>query len=566
MTEPPKGEKASRHLWLLDVRTRQARQFTNSAKSEMAGRWSPDGRWLAFVSDRGDKLQLYVMPADGGEAMLLADQEVAEERLEWSPDGRQIAFVAKEPKTPAEETREKEKDDARVVDRDDKPGRLFIADVASKKARLVTPAPWKVPEAQWLPQGDRIDGTLAPIVGPSGPVRGIRVSADGRNLAYLGSPTAGPEPGDLFLLSLTSPGAAPRDLTADGIDRTVDDFAWARDGSLVALVEAGVSSALYAVSPDGKSRALRALPVTADEFVPFGPVETIAFVGEKTTEAPEIWIGKQGGTAERVTRLNESWKAIPLAEPEILRYPSFDGTPIEGLLLRPPGSAPGKKVPLVVLVHGGPTGRWEDRFEAWGQLLAARGCAVFYPNVRGSTGYGARFMTMNRGDWGGADFKDLMAGVDLLVARGLADPDRLGIGGWSYGGFMAMWAVTQTKRFKAAVAGAGLSDLMSEFGTEGEPAYDEWFYGLPYETPEGFLKSSPITYVRNGRTPTLILQGEADAVDPAGQSREFYRALKRYGVVSDLVLYPREGHGFKEEKHRLDVLTRVVAWFEKYLK
>jgi len=191
---------------------------------------------------------------------------------------------------------------------------------------------------------------------------------------------------------------------------------------------------------------------------------------------------------------------------------------------------------------------------------------VFYPNVRGSTGYGHRFVTMNRGDWGGGDFKDLMAGVDFLIARGVADPERLGIGGWSYGGYMAMWAVTQTPRFRAAVAGAGLSDLTSEFGTEDEPAYDEWFYGLPYETPAGFVNSSPLTHVKAARTPTLILQGEADVVDPIGQSQEFYRALKRYGVPAEFVVYPREGHGPTEEKHRLDVLNRVVGWYEKYLK
>ena len=158
------------------------------------------------------------------------------------------------------------------------------------------------------------------------------------------------------------------------------------------------------------------------------------------------------------------------------------------------------------------------------------------------------------------------AGVDFLTSRGVADAGRLGIGGWSYGGYMAMWAVTQTPRFRAAVAGAGLSDLTSEFGTEDEPAYDEWFYGLPYETPAGFVKSSPLTYVRAARTPTLILQGEADVIDPIGQSQEFYRALKRYGVPAEFVVYPREGHGPKEEKHRLDILNRVVGWYERYLK
>jgi dipeptidyl aminopeptidase/acylaminoacyl peptidase len=173
---------------------------------------------------------------------------------------------------------------------------------------------------------------------------------------------------------------------------------------------------------------------------------------------------------------------------------------------------------------------------------------------------------MNRADWGGGDFKDLMAGVDFLIARGIADPDRLGIAGWSYGGYMASWAITQTNRFKAAITGAGLSDLASEFGTEDGSSYDEWFFGTPYEKPQGFVNSSPITFVKHARTPTLILQGEADVTDPIGQSQQLYRGLKRYGVETEFVLYPREGHGFREEKHQLDVLNRIVNWFEAHLK
>ena len=219
-----------------------------------------------------------------------------------------------------------------------------------------------------------------------------------------------------------------------------------------------------------------------------------------------------------------------------------------------------------MLVHGGPTGAWRDTFEAWGQLLATAGYAVLYPNVRGSTGYGYDFMVVNRADWGGGDFKDVMAGVDWLVAQHIADPGRLGIAGWSYGGYMASFAITQTNRFKAAVTGAGMSDLAAEFGTEDGPAYDEWFYGLPYEKPDGFRRGSPLTYITHARTPTLILQGEDDVTDPIGQSQALYRALKRYGVETELVLYPREGHGLREEAHLIDRLTRIVGWFDRHLK
>jgi dipeptidyl aminopeptidase/acylaminoacyl peptidase len=191
---------------------------------------------------------------------------------------------------------------------------------------------------------------------------------------------------------------------------------------------------------------------------------------------------------------------------------------------------------------------------------------VIYPNVRGSTGYGQKFVEMNRADWGGGDFKDVMAAVDAMIARGVADPNRLGIGGWSYGGYMAAWAVTQTTRFRASVSGAPVIDLASEFGTEDGSQYDEWFYGTPYEKLEGFIRSSPITFVKNVKTPTLLLQGDADETDPIGQSQQFYRGLKRYDVPSDFVVYPREPHGLREEQHLLDRLERILAWFDKYLE
>ena len=202
-----------------------------------------------------------------------------------------------------------------------------------------------------------------------------------------------------------------------------------------------------------------------------------------------------------------------------------------------------------------------------GQLLVQRGYAVFCPNIRGSVGYGLDFVTANRRDWGGGDFKDVMAGVDYMIAQGIADPDRLGIGGWSYGGYMAAWAVTQTDRFKAAVSGAPMTDLASEYGTEFASinAYDTWYLGTPYENLKLFQERSPVTHVKNVKTPTLLLSGENDQTDPLGQCQQFYRGLKRYGVETEFVIFPREGHGIREEKHRIDMLNRIISWFEKYI-
>lgn len=589
VSEPPKGSNRSRHIWILDVRTREVRQFTNSAKSEFAPRWSPDGRRLAFLSDREEATQIYLLPTDGGEAVRLTEGKNGARAFEWSPDGKQIAFLAPEPKTEAEEKKDKDKDDARLVDRDDKHTRLWLIDIETKKVRQLTEGNWEVQEAKWTPPGDRLivsatdhpesdqdtnrifsvsvsNGEMKQIAAPRGPFGQLSVSPDGNLVAYLAARVDGPAPHDLYLQPLT--GGPARNLTAASVDRPIVNSVWRADGSIFALAQNGFRTQFYRVTPDGKAEAQSGFKVNPGSFDV--TAKALAFAGETAVDAPEVWLSVAGTTqpavAESVTNFNESWKQIPLVKPEFLRYKSFDGTEIEAALLKPAGYQTGTKVPLVVIVHGGPTGRWADSFQSWGQLLAARGYAVLYPNVRGSTGYGHRFVEMNRADWGGGDFKDVMAGVDFLIASGIADPDRLGIAGWSYGGYMASWAITQTNRFKAAMTGAGLSDLASEFGTEDGSSYDEWFFGTPYEKPQEFIDSSPITFIKNARTPTLILQGEADVTDPMGQSQQLYRGLKRYGVETNFVLYPREGHGFREEKHQLDVLNRIVSWFEGHLK
>jgi dipeptidyl aminopeptidase/acylaminoacyl peptidase len=604
VTEPPQGTTRPRHLWMLDVATGLVRQITTSAKSEWAPRWSPDGRTLAMLSDRGGPAQVYLLPmATGGEAVPLTDTKEAVREFRWSPDGRTFALLMPEPKPDALERREREKDDGRVVDKDDRRPRLWTVDVATHELRQVTRGTWDISDFEWLPDGTRLvavandhpesdrwidrlyaiamtDGTFSEVAAPRGPFGGLAVSPDGRTIAYVGSRVDGPEPHDIYLQPVG--GGAAVNLTGTTLDRGVRQVHWTSGSALMAIAERGFKSAFVTVDRQaGQPAAIRGIDVNPTTFARANN-GTLAFVGETVTEAPEVWLKTSAGTAKKVTALNAQWAPRPVVAPEFIKYKSFDGVEIEAALLLPRSvdrpavdrSAPDRSakasrdtaLPLVVLVHGGPTGRWSDSFEPWGQLLVSRGYAVLYPNVRGSTGYGQRFIEMNRADWGGGDFKDVMAGVDAMIARGVADPDRLGIGGWSYGGYMAAWAVTQTTRFKAAVSGAPVIDMASEFGTEAGPAYDEWFYGLPYEKLDGFVKSSPITYVKSAKTPTLLLQGEDDVTDPIGQSQQFYRGLKRYGVESDLVLYPREGHGLREEKHLLDRLDRVIAWFDKYLK
>ena len=599
VADPVKGTARARAIWMLDVASGAARPLTFSGRNDASPRWAPDGRSIAFLSDRDGPAQLYRLDLRGGEAERLTDRKDAIRAFRWSPDGRRIALLMPEARTDAMQQRERDKDDARVEDRSERHARVWLLDVGTRALTQATTVNWRIDQIEWTPDGSALiaiahprpesdqwneriytidlrDGRFSPVGEPHRPIGGITISPDGKTVAYIGGRLDGPSSHDLYVQPID--GGTPRNLTAVALDRPVSQVQWIDNGSLMAVVARGFASELAIVGDDGSVRPLDRFEVNPSQFARSAS-GAIAFVGDTTTRAPELWLKPANGPARPVTRLNEKWSSIPIATPEFVKYKSADNVEIEAALLRPTTSHPTTNHPttnppnpqsptpnpLVVLVHGGPTGRWTDSFEPWGQLLAARGYAVLYANVRGSTGYGHRFVEMNRSDWGGGDFKDVMAGVDWAIAQGIADPNRLGIGGWSYGGYMAAWAVTQTNRFKAAVSGAPVIDMASEFGTENESGYDEWFYGTPYEKLDGFIRSSPMTYVKNVKTPTLLLQGTDDETDPLGQSQQFYRGLKRYNVETELVVYPREPHGFREEKHLVDRLTRIIAWYDKYL-
>lgn len=589
VTEPPKGERRARHIWMYDKKSGSVRQFTYSAKDESSPRWSPDGKQLAFLSDRDEHQQIYVMRADGGEATALTKGKRSVHSFAWSPDAKQIAFLAPDVKSDAEEKKEKDKDDARIVDREDKQARLWLLTLATSEAKALSEAKWEFSELAWLPTGDRIivsatdhpesdqethrifsvaaaDGSRKLLIAPHGPFGDLRVSPDGKTVSYVGCRVDGPSPHDLMLLDIGQ--RATHNLTGASLDRAVREHWWTRDGSMLALYADGFRNKFIGFSPEGMSKNPANPPANNVTGFAVSDSGEVVFVGQSATTPPELWLWDQKNAPRQVSHLNDSWKQFTLSMPEFYKYKSFDGLEIEAALLKPAGADGKSKLPLIALIHGGPTANWQEAIEIWGQLLAARGYAVFYPNIRGSVGYGQKFIEVNRGDWGGGDFKDVMWGVKDLIDRGIADQAKLGIGGWSYGGYMAEWAVTQTNDFKAAVSGAGLSNLISEYGSEEHPAYDEWFYGVPYEPDRlaNYLNSSPFVHLKNAKRPTLILQGEADTTDPLGQSQELYRGLKHYGVESELVVYPREPHGFREEKHLLDRLNRILAWYDKHLK
>jgi dipeptidyl aminopeptidase/acylaminoacyl peptidase len=589
VAEPPKGQRRARHIWLYDKKSGAVRQFTFSGKEETSPRWSPDGKQLAFLSNRDDQQQIYVMRADSGEAAAVTKGKRSVRTFAWSPDGKQIAYLAPDSKSEAEEKKDKDKDDARVVDKDEKQPRLWLLTLATSEAKALTDSKWEISELAWLTTGDRLvvsatdhpesdqethrifsisvpDGSRRLILAPHGPFRDLQVSPDGAAVSYLGCRVDGPAPHDLMLLDIGK--RATRNLTGASLDRAILEHRWTKDGSALVLYADGFRNKLVGFSPEDMSQNPANPPATNVNAFAVSDTGEVVFAGQSATTPPELWLWDQKNSPQQVSHLNDSWKQFTLSAPEFYKYKSFDGLEIEAALLKPAGADPKNKLPLIALIHGGPTSNWQDSIEVWGQLLAARGYAVFYPNIRGSVGYGQKFVEMNRGDWGGDDFKDVMWGVKDLIARGIADPSKLGIGGWSYGGYMAEWAVTQTNEFKAAVSGAGLANLISEYGSEEHPSYHEWFYGVPYESDSlvRYLNGSPFTQLKNVKTPTLILQGEADTTDPPGQSWELYRGLKHYGVEAQLVMYPRESHVLREEQHRLDRLNRMLAWYEKYVQ
>jgi dipeptidyl aminopeptidase/acylaminoacyl peptidase len=590
VSEAPKGDQRAQHIWMYDKKTDAVRQFTYSKKSETSPRWSPDGSQLAFLSNRGgDEQQIYLMNNSGGEAAARTKGKSSIKSFAWSKDGKYIAYIAPDAKTEEDEKKEKDKNDARIADKDNKQPRVWLLPVESGEPKAITPANWEIKELAWMPSGqnlvvsatdhpqsdqntDRIfgvhvpDGEMIRLAAPRGPFGQIRVSPNGKTIAYIGAREDGPSPHDLMLLPVENDAA--RNISGLSLDRQIFDFKWLRDGTLLAISADGFHTKFSAFGANGAIKEIAStVPINPSAFAVSDGGEGF-FVSQTATQPQELFVWDQKANPRQITHINDAWKQYSLATPEFYKYKSFDGQEIEAALLKPAGYNGKTKLPLIALIHGGPTGAWEDTVETWGQLLVARGYVIFYPNIRGSIGYGQKFIEMNRGDWGGGDFQDVMAGVDDLIARGIADPGKLAIGGWSYGGYMSEWAITQTSRFKAAVSGAGLSNLISEYGTEQHPSYDEWFYGVPYEPEKitGFLNSSPFVHLKNAKTPTLILQGEADTVDPAGQSLELYRGLKRYGVDTELVLYPREPHGFHEEKHLVDRLNRILAWYDKYLK
>jgi dipeptidyl aminopeptidase/acylaminoacyl peptidase len=590
-------------LYIAPVNGGGPKRLTSNHGRDSDPQWAPDSSSLVFLSTRPDNAgsQLYRIHAEGGAPAALTRHPTTISSFAWSPDGKQIAFLATEPPSEALKKRLQRGDDGITLDSFDTdqnapPQRVWILDVATGQTRIVSTGQYHVTSVAWSPDGSRFLLTITdhanldyewtrarlavvPVRGSAPEVycatRGKLARPgwipDGSGISFLGASANGTEQAPSSLFVCRGAGSAPVNLT-QGQRYSAQGYRWLPDSRSLVLTIVERNSR-YLAKLDAGSRRLEKLSVPRQ--VISGDVSLsrdgrqLACVFEEPHRPPDLWAGPLGEQLRQITHLNPALEELTYGETEELDWKARDGWDITGILVKPVGYQTGVRYPMVVQVHGGPESADLNGFQlSWAQLFAAHGYAVFLPNYRGSVGRGVDYTIANHGDRGGKDFLDILDGVDALIARGIADPARLAIGGWSYGGFMSSWAVTQTDRFKAAVVGVGITDWFSLMGMAPVPMWnaEAHFLVWPYDQPEAYWKFSPALQVKKVKTPTLLLWGEVDPLVPPAQGREFFRGLRLYGVPSEMVVYPREGHGLRERLHRRDAYGRVLDWYARYVK
>jgi dipeptidyl aminopeptidase/acylaminoacyl peptidase len=571
-----------------------------AARQEHDVAWSADNQRIAFLSDAGSpgQLQLFIVAANGGAPKQLTHLKGFLSAPGWSPDGKTIAMLFTENATRASGPLVAETPDEGVVSEDLHEQRLTLVDAATARVRQISPADLYVYEFDWAHDGKRLVVTAAhgsgddnwyiaslmAVDAASGAMRTLiekpgrqiaqpHWSPDGQKIAFIGGlmsdePIAG---GDIY--SVAADGGEMSNLTPD-MKFSAFNLKWSADSSHIifaGIVDGGSGIARLDVADDKVVELWRGEERVAD--TDFGcsislsaDGKSSAVVRQSFTQPAEVWVGAIGEWRQithRNSGLRQAWgKSVSL------HWTTDIGT-VQGWLTYPKDFDAAKKYPLVVRVHGGPSWAvmpyWPTPSD-YAMALPSQGYFVLQPNPRGSYGQGEKFTAANVKDFGYGDFRDILAGVDEAIKVAPIDPARLGITGWSYGGYMTMWSVTQTNRFRAAVSGAGLANFLSYYG---ENKIDQWmipFMGATvYDDPELYAKMSPITFIKKVATPTLVIVGDSDGECPPPQSYEFWHALKTLGVPTELVIYPHEGHHFANPAHSRDVIERSVEWFNQYL-
>lgn len=591
-------------IWLASADGKRNDQITFSDKTSTNPKFSPDGNWLAFTSTRKDnKSNIYVLRVSGGEAEMITDVKSGVGDFEWSPDGRWIAFTMNDPKTDDEERADRGRNDFRWVDENIKMSRLYVMPVTKdangkREPRKLTSMERSVTGFDWSPDGAKIafshvsdpradfwpssDISVVDVAG--GTVMALAAtnlaesdpiySPDGKSIAMSVSdgPVRWAQSNRINIVPAEGGTAKVMPLSYDGQPGMVG---WSEDGTKIYFIEGkGVATGLYQIDVAAE-KITEPLPgsalLTGVSISPKGDI--FAVVGQGASQPPAVFVGKLTDSGPvKVSTANDEVAKMQVGKTEVVKWKSKDGREVEGLLTYPNNYAAGTKVPLIVNIHGGPAGVFSQNYIGGRGVypiatFASRGYAILRPNPRGSSGYGTEFRRANIKDWGVGDYEDIMSGVDHVIAMGVADPDRLGVMGWSYGGYMTSTIITKTTRFKAASAGAPVTNMMSFNGTADIPSFiPDYFESEFWDKPEIYAKHSAMFNIKNAKTPTLIEHGEADVRVPISQGYELYNALKRQGVPTRMIVLPRQPHGPNEPKMQLAAMQANLDWFEKYLK
>jgi dipeptidyl aminopeptidase/acylaminoacyl peptidase len=617
-----KEDKSSTHIWMVSVDGASDRQITSSQDSESSPRWSPDGKSLAFTSSRPGPAkgnQVWLLDRAGGEAVQLTDVKGRLQSYEWSPDSKRLALVIGDPDPEAETPPAGSPDSGGARGRVPKPividrykfkqdgqgyllsGRhsyIYLFDIGTKKLDRLTSGTWDEAAPSWSPDGTRIafasNHASDPDREPSSQVfvadarpgstekrmtptssrgRGrLDWSPDGKWISFLEGDEKkyGAYSMDhLAIVAADGSGAPTRVKAVDDLDRGVSAPQFSADGrslSFSVTDDRSVYPARVAVAGGAVERLMSA-PIVVSSWTSEAGCSAVLSGGDaRATEVQAL----EGGALRQLTRQNDALFAeLQIAPTEEVSFKSKDGTDVHGLLTRPVGYLSGTKVPLLLRIHGGPNSQDAHAFSTERQWFAANGYAVLAVNYRGSAGRGAKFSKAIFADWGHYEVEDLQAGVDHVVRMGVADPDRLGVGGWSYGGILTDYLIASDQRFKAATSGAGTAFTVAFYGTDQYIIQYDYEIGPPWNPKawETYQKISyPFLHADRIKTPTLFLGGERDFNVPIEGSQQMYQALRSLGIDTQLVIYPNENHGITRPSYQRDRLERYVAWYDKYLK
>ncbi len=570
-------------------------QLTDGDAQNSQPEWSPDSRWIGYLSFQFDShtQQIFLVKRTGGKPVKLTEIKTSVSLFRWSPDGSTIAFLSRD------SVGSEQKDDAIAVDRDFQMTHLWAVDIPTKSIRRLTEGKFTILDFSWSPDGGSIVFSAQPR--PTHPpdyyesdlflldVKSLKLrkilsqpgkeisplwSSDGKWIACVSNGGVYDWIGNEYILVVRAETGESKNLTKD-FDEVARIVTWSSDSKWIYFTAAqGTSSHLFRVSIEDGG----VLPVTTGpdfySVVSFTrDTKQFVFLKQNSSSPPEIYTSEiKPFRPQKITSIYSNVQNYWVASTELINWGSKDGKyKIEGFLTKPRDFTFSKKYPLLVIAHGGPPGVFSNIFVLGRltypvQLFAQEGFLILQPNVRGSGGYGEGFRKANVIDWGGKDLEDLMAGVDYCIEQGWADPERLGIMGWSYGGYLTAVAISRTQRFKVASIGAGITDVLSYYGTTDVPDFVEaYFGGPPWRNNQLYLERSPTLSADHIVTPTLIQHGEQDDRVPLSQSQELYVALKKRGVPTELIIYPREWHIIKEPKHQRDAAFRNMQWFKKWL-